>query len=228
MLAVSLPDDMNARSTSSMCIVDGNFGACPNPPHSASNEPTICLSAPLTASIAGTPPVGRISADVPIALTSAVAFCVDLVAPVVPDIVDGVHQLEEVGFGEVGAAVERPSVGGHEHGHRPPAPTGHRLHRVHVDRVDVGPLFTVDLDVDEVLVHRRCDLIVLEALVRHDMAPVARRVPDREQHRYVRAHARHRTRPAPRRTNRPGSRGAGGGTGTSRQRAGSSGPTLPT
>ena len=72
--AASEPDDMKARSTSSMCIVEGNFGACPNPPHSESNEPTICLSAPLTASIPGTSPVGRISVEVPIALTSAVAF----------------------------------------------------------------------------------------------------------------------------------------------------------
>ena len=31
------------------------------------------------------------------------------------------------------------------------------LHRLHVDRVEVGPLFAVDLDADEVLVHQRRD-----------------------------------------------------------------------
>ena len=143
------PDDMNARSTSSRCIVDGNFGACPNPPHSASNEPTICLSAPLTASIAGDVTGGTDLGRRPDRLDERRDVRVDVVAPVAPDVVDGVHQLEEAGFREVGAAVERPAVGGHEHGHRPPAPAGHRLHRVHVDRVDVGPLLAVDLDVDE-------------------------------------------------------------------------------
>ena len=58
---------------------------------------------------------------------------------------------------EVGAAEERPAVGRQEHGHRPAAVTGHRLHRVHVDRVDVGSFLAVDLHVDEQVVHHRGD-----------------------------------------------------------------------
>ena len=54
---------------------------------------------------------------------------------------------------EVGAAVEGDAVGVEEDGHRPAAVAGHRLHRLHVDRVDVGALLAVDLDRDEVLVH---------------------------------------------------------------------------
>ena len=50
---------------------------------------------------------------------------------------------------EVGAAEERPPVGREEHRHRPAAAAGHGLDRVHVDRVDVGALLAVDLDVDE-------------------------------------------------------------------------------
>ena len=38
-----------------------------------------------------------------------------------------------------------------------PPPPGHRLHRLHVDRVDVGPFLAVDLHVDEQLVHHRGD-----------------------------------------------------------------------
>jgi hypothetical protein len=76
-------------------------------------------------------------------------------------------------------------VGGEEHRHRPAPASGHRLHGIHVDRVDVGALLTVDLDVDEQRVHLRRDLVVLEALVGHDVAPVAGRVADRQQDRHV-------------------------------------------
>jgi hypothetical protein len=61
---------------------------------------------------------------------------------------------------------------------------GHRLHRLHVDGVDVRALLAVDLHVHEVLVHVRRGLVVLERLVRHDVAPVAGGVADRQQHRH--------------------------------------------
>jgi hypothetical protein len=54
-----------------------------------------------------------------------------------------------------------------------------------VDRVDVGALLAVDLDVDEALVHERRDDRVLEGLVLHHVAPVAGGVADREQDRPV-------------------------------------------
>ena len=89
------------------------------------------------------------------------------------------------GFRVVGAAEERPPVGSEEARHRPAALTGQRDGGVHVDRVEVGPLLAVDLDVHEAVVHRGGDLIVLERLVGHHVAPVARRVPDRQQDRHV-------------------------------------------
>ena len=72
-----------------------------------------------------------------------------------------------------------------EDGHRPAAVPGQRDDRVHVDRVEVGPLLAVDLDVDEVLVHQPRGLGVLERLVLHHVAPVAGRVADGEQDRPV-------------------------------------------
>jgi hypothetical protein len=61
----------------------------------------------------------------------------------------------------------------------------HGLHRVHVDRVHVRALFPVDLDVHEALVHQLRGLGILERLVCHHVAPVARRVPDGEEHGLV-------------------------------------------
>ena len=86
---------------------------------------------------------------------------------------------------EVGAAVEGHAVGVAEDRHRPAAVAGHRLHRLHVEGVDVGALLAVDLDVDEVLVHVGGGLGVLEGLVLHHVAPVAGGVADREQDRAV-------------------------------------------
>ena len=51
--------------------------------------------------------------------------------------------------------------------------------------VEVGTLFAVDLDVDEVFVHQRGNCLVLEGLMSHDVAPVAGGVPYRQQHRFV-------------------------------------------
>src|SRR5258705_547175 len=62
------------------------------------------------------------------------------------------------------------------HRERPAAVTGEHLHRTHVDVVEVGPLLAVDLDAYEQVVHERGDPLVLERLVLHDVAPVARRV----------------------------------------------------
>ncbi len=87
---------------------------------------------------------------------------------------------------EVGAAPERPCVAVEEHGERPAALLAQRMQGAHVDGVDVGALLAVDLDVDEELVHDAGDGRILEALVRHDVAPVAGGVADREQDGFAR------------------------------------------
>ncbi len=119
----------------------------------------------------------------------------DLAAARRPGLVDGVEHLtkgRKLVAGnrrEVGAGVEGRAGRGEEHRHRPATLTGQRLGRGHVDGIDVGPLLAVDLDVDEVLVHLRGRGGVLEALVRHHVAPVTGRIADRQQHRHVTLHS---------------------------------------
>ena len=116
---------------------------------------------------------------------------VDLVAAVLPGIGDGLQDFAErrgsppVLGGEVCPAEERLEVGREEDGERPAARPGHRLNRAHVDGVDVGALLAVHLHGDEVLGEERGDRRVLERLALHDVAPVAGRVPDREEDRLV-------------------------------------------
>ncbi len=160
-------------------------------------------------------------------LMQLLGLLVELVAPVMPRVVDRLEQAHEAGHPltvfrrEVGAAEERATLVVEEDGHRPAAAARHRLHRLHVDGVDVGAFLTVDLHVDEPVVHLRGDGGVLERLVRHHVAPVARRVPDRQQDRLVGGAGLARTPPRPTGTSRPDCRRVGAGRGWSRARAGS-------
>ncbi len=86
---------------------------------------------------------------------------------------------------EVGASEEGLAGGRQEDGHRPATLAGQRDDRVHVDRVEIGPLLAIDLDADEALVQHARGERILERLVLHHMAPVAGRVADREQDRPV-------------------------------------------
>ena len=67
---------------------------------------------------------------------------------------------------------------------QPPLPV-RAVTALHVDGVQVGPLFAVDLDADEVLVHQGGGGLVLEGFVLHDVAPVAGGVADAEEDRLV-------------------------------------------
>ncbi len=72
-------------------------------------------------------------------------------------LVEARHALARLGR-PISAAIERLQVGRQEDRHRPAAAAGHHLHRVHVNLVQVRPLFAIDLDAHEVLVHPRGDL----------------------------------------------------------------------
>ena len=87
---------------------------------------------------------------------------------------------------KVGAAPDRLAGGREKHRQRPAALLAQMMQRLHVDLVDVRPLLAIDLDVDEQLVHHARGRLVLEAFVRHHVAPVTGRVADREQDRLVR------------------------------------------
>jgi hypothetical protein len=61
----------------------------------------------------------------------------------------------------------------------------HHLDGAHVNLVEVGALLAVNFDVDELLVHQARDLLVLERLALHHVAPVAGRVADAQKNRLV-------------------------------------------
>ena len=62
---------------------------------------------------------------------------------------------------------------------------GHGLHVGHVNAIDVRSFLAIDLDTDEPRVQLPGDVGILERLVRHDMAPVAGRIADRQKDRFV-------------------------------------------
>ncbi len=76
---------------------------------------------------------------------------------------------------EVGAAEKRPLVVGvQKHGQRPAAGSSRdQLVRSLIDPINVGTLFTVDLHVDEMLVHHGRNFGIFKGFMRHHMAPVA-------------------------------------------------------
>ena len=93
------------------------------------------------------------------------------------DPAEGGHPVALDGW-EVGPGVEGPPIGRAEDRHGPAPGSGQGLGGRHVDGIEVGTLLAVDLHRNERLrqVSRRVG--ILEALVRHDVAPVARGVPD--------------------------------------------------
>ena len=187
-----------ARASRSWLELDGNFGAPPSPPCFGSQRSASCLPAAMISDASSLPGIAA-----------------ERAAPVVlVDALQAVDQRERVVLGVGAARLERvahraradrrssagrtsrlvgkyvPRKYGRPSGRqnarqRPAAALAHHHDRVHEDRVDVGPLLAIDLDVDEQLVHQLRGRRVLEALVRHHVAPVARRVADRDEHRLV-------------------------------------------
>src|SRR5690606_21067979 len=90
------------------------------------------------------------------------------------------RQLIAWGFREIGTAKEWLLIQRQEHGQRP-ATIALRQHLVSglVDLVNIRPFLTIDLDIDEMLVHDGRDFSIFERLVRHDMAPVTGGIPYR-------------------------------------------------
>ena len=86
---------------------------------------------------------------------------------------------------KVRAAVERFGIWCEENRHRPPAVTRHSLHGCHINFIDVGAFFPVDLYGDVVCVEQLSDLLIFEGLVLHHMAPVAGSVADGKKDRDI-------------------------------------------
>jgi len=86
---------------------------------------------------------------------------------------------------QIGRREERLLVRRHDYRERPSATARQHPCGVHVDGVYVGALLAVDLDADERLIKEGGDLVVLKRLALHDVAPVTRRVADRQEHGFV-------------------------------------------
>jgi hypothetical protein len=53
---------------------------------------------------------------------------------------------------------------------------------IHVDLINVGTFFAVDLDIDEKLVHHPRGRLILKRFMCHNVAPVTGGVTDRQQY----------------------------------------------
>lgn len=85
---------------------------------------------------------------------------------------------------EIGAGKERFLIGGEEHGHGPATLIPVQRQRgLHVDLIKIGPLFAIDFDADEMLIHDPGDRLVLKRFPLHDMTPMAGGIADREENR---------------------------------------------
>ena len=174
-----------------MAIGWGNFGALPQPPCRASN--------PASRASTAAPRSSRVDRDLAVGQANGARDVggqarggrLHLRASLAPRARNPLENVEEgrhavpAGVREVRAAVERSAVRREEDRHRPATRAGHRLHRVHVDGVEIGALLAVHLDRHEVLIQEGGGRRVLEGLALHHVAPVAGRVPDREEDRPV-------------------------------------------
>ena len=92
------------------------------------------------------------------------------------------RQVVARGAGKISAAKERGLVRRQKHGQRPAAVfPGQHVMRGLVNLIQIGPLFAVHLDIDEVRVHQRGGCLILERLMGHDVAPVAGGIADGQQ-----------------------------------------------
>ncbi len=178
-----------ARRKSS-AIACGNLGARPKPPHSGSYSATRLSTASMIVSSVGSSPgsscaIARIASVSRSACSTTSSRRSRQASAAARPTSRSEGRSATTPRGEVRPAEEGPPVRGEEHGHGPPSVPGQRRHRVHVDRIDLRVLFAIHLHVHEEPVQLLGRRFSLEGLVRHDVAPVTRRVADREQDRPV-------------------------------------------
>src|SRR4030042_2018799 len=96
------------------------------------------------------------------------------------------RQVMPTGGWVVGATVERGAVWSEKYTHWPATLTGEGYDEAHIDAVQVGALFPVHLEVDEMAVHQLCNPGILEGFVSHNMAPMTGGITDAKEDRLVR------------------------------------------
>ena len=147
--------------------LDGNFGAPPSPPCFGSQRSASCLPAATSSDVASAAGSRRRSrrgdsarrraarpSTSASALSSASARRVLYASAIAREQLAEARPPEPRLRREVRAEEVRPAVGQAERRQRPAAALALHHDRVHVDRVDVGALLAIDLDVDEELVHQ--------------------------------------------------------------------------
>src|SRR6185503_2132033 len=63
----------------------------------------------------------------------------------------------------------------------PASAAGNGLHRLHIYMIEVGPLLSVDLDIDEVFIHKGSRFRMLDTFPLHHMTPVTGRIANADQ-----------------------------------------------
>ena len=90
-------------------------------------------------------------------------------------------------FGKICAAPKGRALSIQTYGQWPAALFAHHGQRAHINLIKVGTLLAVELDADKMRIHQRGDLVILKAFMRHDMAPMTRRIADGKQNRHIAA-----------------------------------------
>ena len=85
----------------------------------------------------------------------------------------------------IGSAEEGQTIWREEHIQWPAPTVSQRLHGLHINGIDIWPLFAIDLDVHEAIVHEFGNHRILEGFARHHVAPVTRGVADAHQNRHT-------------------------------------------
>src|SRR5438552_14506064 len=83
------------------------------------------------------------------------------------------------------ADIKRLQIWCQEYVQRPATLPGHGLNEGHVDFIDIGPFFAIDLDAHTMLVQIISHFLALEGFALHHVAPVAGRVADAQENRVV-------------------------------------------
>ena len=108
----------------------------------------------------------------------------NIISAVLPRISYCIHELNECGLWEICAAIKRFCIRSEKYCHWPSTTTSHGLDGVHVNGVDVWSLFAVNFDIDEQLVHERSSFDIFKTFVGHYVAPVTRRIANRQKNRF--------------------------------------------
>ena len=125
------------------------------------------------------------------ALRQSFAIGLNFVRRLAPDAADFSQYLQKARapilriFGKICAAPKRRAIAIKTNGQGPAALLAHHGQRAHIYFVQIGALFAVELDADEIGVHQRRHFFVFKAFMRHHMTPMARCIANGQKHRHI-------------------------------------------